>query len=117
MFVCLFCFTSRRRHTRCSLVTGVQTCALPIVRIETLQNALKSRGDDTDDEIVDPDDWDSFSEWCDTNFTGRLALAPSARKGIKKSDFKDIQLAAKCIRWRSEARRVGKECVSTCRCR
>src|SRR3546814_1324139 len=32
--VCLvfvfFCFSSRRRHTRCALVTGVQTCALPI---------------------------------------------------------------------------------------
>src|SRR3546814_15074808 len=38
MFVCcfLFCacvcffFSSRRRHTRCAVVTGVQTCALPI---------------------------------------------------------------------------------------
>src|SRR3546814_6831543 len=35
-FICLFCvlflffFSSRRRHTRCALVTGVQTCALPI---------------------------------------------------------------------------------------
>src|SRR3546814_10589381 len=28
----LFCFfSSRRRHTRCALVTGVQTCALPIL--------------------------------------------------------------------------------------
>src|SRR3546814_6944032 len=26
-------FSSRRRHTRCALVTGVQTCALPIFRI------------------------------------------------------------------------------------
>src|SRR3546814_20137074 len=26
----LFVFSSRRRHTRCALVTGVQTCALPI---------------------------------------------------------------------------------------
>src|SRR3546814_8027413 len=25
-----FLFASRRRHTRCALVTGVQTCALPI---------------------------------------------------------------------------------------
>src|SRR3546814_12700170 len=25
-----FFFSSRRRHTKCSLVTGVQTCALPI---------------------------------------------------------------------------------------
>src|SRR3546814_6923958 len=32
VFVCLcfFFFSSRRRHTRCALVTGVQTCALPI---------------------------------------------------------------------------------------
>src|SRR3546814_4529668 len=28
----LFLFSSRRRHTRCALVTGVQTCALPILR-------------------------------------------------------------------------------------
>src|SRR3546814_2529227 len=27
---CLFFFSSRRRNTRCALVTGVQTCALPI---------------------------------------------------------------------------------------
>src|SRR3546814_3136563 len=26
-----FCFSSRRRHTSCALVTGVQTCALPIL--------------------------------------------------------------------------------------
>src|SRR3546814_12777919 len=30
MFV-IFFFSSRRRHTRCALVTGVQTCALPIL--------------------------------------------------------------------------------------
>src|SRR3546814_9454809 len=29
MCVCFF-FSSRRRHTICALVTGVQTCALPI---------------------------------------------------------------------------------------
>src|SRR3546814_8309926 len=27
-----FFFSSRRRHTRCALVTGVQTCALPIFK-------------------------------------------------------------------------------------
>src|SRR3546814_12777500 len=31
-FFILFFFSSRRRHTRCALVTGVQTCALPISR-------------------------------------------------------------------------------------
>src|SRR3546814_4467582 len=29
-FMYIFFFSSRRRHTRCALVTGVQTCALPI---------------------------------------------------------------------------------------
>src|SRR3546814_5259804 len=28
--ILLFFFSSKRRHTRCALVTGVQTCALPI---------------------------------------------------------------------------------------
>src|SRR3546814_5871009 len=30
-----FFFASRRRHTRCALVTGVQTCALPIFTFAT----------------------------------------------------------------------------------
>src|SRR3546814_4927657 len=34
--VCVFFFSSRRRHTRCALVTGVQTCALPILTIRDL---------------------------------------------------------------------------------
>src|SRR3546814_5203054 len=33
----LICFfSSRRRHTRCALVTGVQTCALPICSFDDL---------------------------------------------------------------------------------
>src|SRR3546814_12566204 len=32
----LFFFSSRRRHTRCALVTGVQTCALPISRSDRI---------------------------------------------------------------------------------
>src|SRR3546814_10541718 len=32
-----FFFSSRRRHTRCALVTGVQTCALPISVHESVQ--------------------------------------------------------------------------------
>src|SRR3546814_1772181 len=30
VFLLFFVFSSSRRHTRCALVTGVQTCALPI---------------------------------------------------------------------------------------
>src|SRR3546814_8324605 len=34
---CLVCFSSRERHTRCALGTGVQTCARPIL----IENAHK----------------------------------------------------------------------------
>src|SRR3546814_6278220 len=37
----VFFFSSRRRHTRCALVTGVQTCALPILR---LAHAMRPQG-------------------------------------------------------------------------
>src|SRR3546814_8609114 len=44
-FLCSFFFSSRRRHTRCALVTGVQTCALPIyyttAKIRQAQAALR----------------------------------------------------------------------------
>src|SRR3546814_5309475 len=33
-----FFFSSRRRHTRCALVTGVQTCALPISWLPLTRN-------------------------------------------------------------------------------
>src|SRR3546814_6259758 len=52
MFICIlnsdvffyvlffFCFSSRRRHTRCALVTGVQTCALPIFSLTIAIKAI-----------------------------------------------------------------------------
>src|SRR3546814_2467064 len=37
-----FFFSSRRRHTRCALVTGVQTCALPIsARFKTSHETIR----------------------------------------------------------------------------
>src|SRR3546814_4235165 len=39
----LFFFSSRRRHTRCALVTGVQTCALPISLASLLGDEVETR--------------------------------------------------------------------------
>src|SRR3546814_8712415 len=78
-----FFFSSRRRHTRCALVTGVQTCALPIFRHrQELAEALPDRA-------------------------RRLPLASERRLHSRRRRVID----------RSEERRVGKECVSTCRSR
>src|SRR3546814_3723358 len=42
--VCFF-FSSRRRHTRCALVTGVQTCALPIYQAEHYEECGSPKSD------------------------------------------------------------------------
>src|SRR3546814_17059410 len=40
----MFFFSSRRRHTRCALVTGVQTCALPIfLQYQLVQRQVRYR--------------------------------------------------------------------------
>src|SRR3546814_6808060 len=69
MYLLVFFFSSRRRHTRCALVTGVQTCALPIWLDMTVRGtedrSFRKSGDcfavlgpwlTTADEIADPDD-------------------------------------------------------------
>src|SRR3546814_7678649 len=40
LFVLFFFFSSRRRHTSCALVTGVQTCALPISHVDCGDNVI-----------------------------------------------------------------------------
>src|SRR3546814_10433575 len=45
VFKFVFFFSSRRRHTRCALVTGVQTCALPIYIVAKARLEVKPRAD------------------------------------------------------------------------
>src|SRR3546814_4525425 len=52
----MFFFSSRRRHTRCALVTGVQTCALPICLVILLQIANAPRRLATENVLLDPVD-------------------------------------------------------------
>src|SRR3546814_8020955 len=51
---CCVCLSSRRRHTRCALVTGVQTCALLISRLALREpDARHERGRDEDAVAVE----------------------------------------------------------------
>src|SRR3546814_5053456 len=96
VFVYLF-FSSRRRHTRCALVTGVQTCALPIYRQrDRRQRAAQQLGIAVKGE----------------------ALASGARQGgVSHARPPSRNETCSTFSSRSEERRVGKECVSTCRSR
>src|SRR3546814_8012182 len=61
MYQCVIFFSSRRRHTSCSLVTGVHTCALPIalataagaaIFIGRRQLAITARADGEDELLA-----------------------------------------------------------------
>src|SRR3546814_5483038 len=102
--VYFFFFSSRRRHTRCALVTGVQTCALPIFSREQLDSWIA-------EGVIE-----YLGETRDV--TPYLAAAtvyvlPSYREGLPRTVLEAMSTG----RARSEERRVGKECVSTCRSR
>src|SRR3546814_5461103 len=93
---CIFLlfFSSRRRHTRCALVTGVQTCALPIYRTSY---------------VIAPDH-SILLEYTNLNPDEHVARTMAAVKAWHDAHRADAQP-------RSEERRVGKACVSTCRSR
>src|SRR3546814_5927025 len=85
--ISVFFVSSRRRHTRCALVTGVQTCALPISPLQAAFSIL-------------PDGGEVFS----------VQIFRHAFYNCSRQERQAKQR-------RSEERRVGKECVSTCRSR
>src|SRR3546814_941184 len=93
-----FFFSSRRRHTRCALVTGVQTCALPISLDVTDKGVL----------AVTLDGGDAGTA---LTVTGGASFGEDSKLQLKLSSIEEAEGE------RSEERRVGKECVSTCRSR
>src|SRR3546814_12668581 len=122
----MFFFSSRRRHTRCALVTGVQTCALPI-----LVSGGDARGwfDRLRAEL---------SSLVVIHKEGTLSSRPSDRlararylieAGQVESALAEVRRlpgAPRADRWipaaphyvdSSQDRRVGKGCVTTCRSR
>src|SRR3546814_9539828 len=94
-------FSSRRRHTSCALVTGVQTCALPISRVNFSINT-RGRRVGLDHLGIQAETNEELS-----GIAARLAEAGEAL-------FEQQQTV--CC-YRSEGRRVGKECVRHCRYR
>src|SRR3546814_3244877 len=96
-----FFFSSRRRHTRCALVTGVQTCALPI----------SAPVADTDYSA------NSAIDGSGTDRTSSLTVTLTALGGGRFRLRLQNTFAGTIYVTRSEERRVGKECVSTCRSR
>src|SRR3546814_10312225 len=95
MYVLFFFLSSRSRHTRCALVTGVQ---------RVLFRSAGKRADGADKEA--------------NGLELQLALAHGIFliNGDSALGEESVREVLKVL-LRSEERRVGKECVSTCRSR
>src|SRR3546814_2467913 len=108
----MFFFSSRRRHTRCALVTGVQTCALPISfehdaeQIKGLALVPVHRGPDLEQR-------GQHREFV-VNGKGAYAQAPVI---AERQQMQDDGETARIQDMRSEESRVGEEWGSTGRLR
>src|SRR3546814_12217595 len=97
----LFLFSSRRRHTRCALVTGVQTCALPIFLLGQARRIVQHHRQQIGGRALGPD----------------RAAKPALHQHRQATAMIDMRMAQHHRIDRTEERRVGKEWVSTCRSR
>src|SRR3546814_4738718 len=105
MHHCFF-FSSRRRHTRCALVTGVQTCALPIFPgLEIMLPDGRWVAQPTVPGAFLVNAGQILKRWTNNRFRATPHRVISPKSGEARYSI------------RSEERRVGKECVSTCRSR
>src|SRR3546814_1374099 len=114
-FLCFF-FSSRRRHTRCALVTGVQTCALPIFVLLGCVRRHETF------EQLGYDDLVKLASWLGCEVKERifpkikdwLALSKIMERVETNPDWRKNNPTEGI---RSAERRVGKEGASTCRTR
>src|SRR3546814_21013236 len=132
-----FFFSSRRRHTRCALVTGVQTCALPIssdlnnytvngfelgnpdgntrrLPLDIVSGQLLNRVEVTKAKTADLDAQGiggmiNLVTQTAFDFAEPFVLSANAQVGYQTLNEK--------YPIRAEERRVGKECVRKCRFR
>src|SRR3546814_10629460 len=101
VYLFVFFFSSRRRHTRCALVTGVQTCALPIFCRSKLPSPLPTRP--------------RPSRSCSSSRSPiKSRSVVVMRRRMIGRYLGHLIFSEPGVILRSEERRVGQECVSTC---
>src|SRR3546814_5559605 len=98
------CFSSRRRHTRCALVTGVQTCALPISRTTWIVHGTAHNQGKTPTQRLRGRVPTEQQE---------LARADSHQHSFNRAATAPLEISRQADQ-RPEERRGGKEYVSTC---
>src|SRR3546814_1106995 len=117
--VSVFFFPRRRRHTRCALVTGVQTCALPIfLELESIDRQRQKAVELYTKGKFDEDQLDALNSRLRQQ-RGAIKAQLDALHAPLQVDFRvDVErLRAFVTDMRPDERRVGQECASPCRSR
>src|SRR3546814_18885162 len=121
VYCVIYCCSSRRRHTRCALVTGVQTCALPILIIyRDVLDILGRLKQQRNAKIVVIDVLTigkAGKSAFDVTVTSTNLASDTYRYLVLEN--LDVQCPLQLLPvlvadQRSEERSVGRECVSTC---
>src|SRR3546814_12262318 len=116
-----FFFSSRRRHTRCALVTGVQTCALPISAINRKQQEFRNVADQFGIEWrKEAKAGDAREKEAVAAVMARLDKLEAEAQAKEEAGPVKQKAQSRCGRTpttRTEAARVGEECVSKCKYR
>src|SRR3546814_2736894 len=125
VFCCLFFFSNSRQYTRCTLVTGVQTCSLPISDAASWNNAIAAAVEafgglttlSNTAGIIHPGGFEeeSIEGWNKMVAVNQTAIFLGIKAAIPelvKSGYGSIINIS-----RSEASGVGKESVVACRAR
>src|SRR3546814_5033311 len=113
-----FFFSSRRRHMRCALVTGVQTCALPIYPVQRPGDNKWSMTIFARDADTGMAKWvyqmTPHDEW-DYDGVNEMVLFDREIDGQPRKLLVHMDRNGFGYTLSSEERRVGEECISTCR--
>src|SRR3546814_13417165 len=125
MLLSAFFFSSRRRHTRCALVTGVQTCALPIFDDARGRRGAILRIERRDEDAVVPCGDERVDRGADRRRAVAHGMGDAAigaeralqRARLRLGNRSERRAPAGPDLARSEGRRVRKEWVSTWRSR
>src|SRR3546814_6127982 len=116
----LLFFSSRRLHTRCALVTGVQTCALPILNGQSdapLRMNATAPYPPAGMAFDRARPHHARTRSPDSAYPMPASILDFLAGGLLQFGWGEMLLYLLVAPQRSEERRVGKECVSTCSAR
>lgn len=79
-------------------------------RVRQLEELVSVLGGDPRVAVPFPVEWSEVATWCEESLKGRVALLETARRSLDKARFREVKLAARCVRWLATEyrdRRIG----------